>query len=240
MNSSEAQKMQYTVCELHCHTSETSSCGHVSAKDLVPFYKENGYDLIVITDHYNADYFPDYIAGKMSWGETMEKWFLGWRTAKAAGDKCGIRVLHGCEFRFPENHNDYLVYGMTEEAFLEKPLFMLSFPEFVDYARQHGLFVAQAHPFRPGQIPADPKLLEGVEIYNSHPLHNAHNDIAKKFAEDNGLIGICGQDFHQYPAMLGCKTKFYGDVDSIPTLIAKLRAREFEIIEPEHPAVYEE
>lgn len=233
--------MQDTICELHCHTSETSYCGHVSARDLIPFYKENGYDLVVITDHFNADYFTDYIQGAMSWEDTMERWFSGWRIARETGDACGVKVLHGCEFRFPENHNDYLVYGMTEKLFMEgSHLFRLSFPEFAEYAKEHGLFVAQAHPFRPGQIIQDPKLLEAIEIYNSHPEHNAHNDTAKKFAEDNGLIGICGQDFHQYPAMLGCKTRIHGEINTIPELIAKLRARDFEIIEPEHPAVYDD
>lgn len=231
--------MKNTLCELHFHTLESSHCGHVSALDAIPLYKENGYDLVVVTDHYNHEYFPEYIDGTMSWKDTMERWFLGYEAALKAGKECGVTVLHGAEFRFYENHNDYLVYGMTDKMFYENSeLFRMSIAEFSDFARKNGVLVFQAHPFRYGQVIQPAKYLDGLEIYNSHPLHNAHNPIAQKYAENNNLIGICGQDFHQYPAMLGCKTKIHGEISTMYELTAKLKARDFEIIKPEHPAVY--
>ena len=39
--------------EMHTHTSETSPCAHINAKDVLKLYKEAGYDTVVITDHYS-------------------------------------------------------------------------------------------------------------------------------------------------------------------------------------------
>ena len=38
--------------ELHCHTARTSACGSMSAGDIVELYLANGYDGVVITDHF--------------------------------------------------------------------------------------------------------------------------------------------------------------------------------------------
>ena len=35
--------------EMHTHTSETSPCAHINAKDVLKLYKEAGYDTVVIT-----------------------------------------------------------------------------------------------------------------------------------------------------------------------------------------------
>ena len=39
--------------ELHSHTTETSQCAQITAKELVEKYKELGYSGIVITNHYS-------------------------------------------------------------------------------------------------------------------------------------------------------------------------------------------
>ena len=39
--------------DIHVHTSETSSCGQVSAQEAVRLYEQAGYDGIIITDHYH-------------------------------------------------------------------------------------------------------------------------------------------------------------------------------------------
>lgn len=43
--------------ELHCHTSEVSRCAASSAKEAVEYYKNRGYDGIVITNHYSPQTF---------------------------------------------------------------------------------------------------------------------------------------------------------------------------------------
>ena len=61
--------MKYTNAELHFHTAETSVCAKAFAKDSNPFYKEHGYDLVVVTDHFNAEYFTTVQPGctKAQW-----------------------------------------------------------------------------------------------------------------------------------------------------------------------------
>ena len=50
----EKKKYKY---ELHCHTSDVSLCAFSTAKEAVEFYKNRGYDGIVITDHYSPQTF---------------------------------------------------------------------------------------------------------------------------------------------------------------------------------------
>jgi len=225
--------MKYTYAELHFHTKESSHCGEISAYDSIPMYKEHGYDLVCVTDHYNREYFFDYLHNGQPWEEAVDQWFAGWYAARDAGKKCGVKVLHAAEFRFDESFADYLVFGMTDEMFYEFPaLFLMTSAEFSVFAREHGLFFAQAHPYRNDFI-CDPAYLDGVEIYNFHPDQQSHNELAVEWAKANNLIPLCGQDFHCAAALQDCKTRFHGEVDDIPTLISKLRARDYDLQLPD-------
>ena len=226
--------MQYTFAELHLHTKETSWCGQVSAADSIPLFKEHGYDLVCVTDHFNFDYFWDYLHEGQPWNEAVDKWFEGWRVAREAGEKCGVTVLHGAEFRFEESWADYLVYGIPDEFYYEHPeMIKMTSAEFSVFAREHGFYFSQAHPFR-GSFQCPPELLEGIEVYNFHPTEDSENHRALECARSNPhLIPTCGQDFHQLEAMQDCKTRFNGEVRDMDTLIAKLRARDYTMILPD-------
>lgn len=227
--------MQYTYAELHFHTKESSGCGKVSAYDSIPLYRDNGYDLVCVTDHFNRNYFWDYYNEGQSWEDAVNAWFAGWNAAKAAGETHGVTVIHGAEFKFDGLPNDYLVYGMKDEMYYEIPrMFEWSPAQFSEFARKNGIFFAQAHPFRDGQIRTEPAtLLDGAEVFNSCPYHEARNNLTAEWAEKNNLIPICGQDFHRYEAMLGCKTRFHGEVKDVQTMIAKLHARDYDMILPD-------
>ena len=55
----------------------------------------------------------------------------------------------------------------------------------------------QAHPFRDGMEEVDPKLLDGIEIFNMHPEHRSRNALANIYAKKNKMnIVIAGSDFH--------------------------------------------
>lgn len=103
--------MNYAKAELHFHTAES-----------IPFYKEHGYDLVAVTDHFNSNYF-DGTKGCYAdrWKKECERWFAGLYAAKEAGERCGITVLHGAEFQLKGHMCELLVYGMTDEMFLEAP-----------------------------------------------------------------------------------------------------------------------
>lgn len=225
--------MDYTKAELHFHTAETSVCASVFARDSIPFYKEHGYDLVCVTDHFNSTYFESPVGcSAEQWKRECEKkWFAGWYAAKEAGEKCGVTVLYGAEFQIKDHICEFLVYGMTDEIFLEIPrLFDFSVEQLSAFAEQNHLFIALAHPFRRQDRP-DPSLYHGAEVCNGRL--DIENDAARIFAKENRLIPICGQDFHDYEHMRGIMTRFNGEVRDSATLVEKLFARDFDLILPE-------
>lgn len=185
--------------ETHYHTPLTSHCGSVAAADALPKYIEAGYDGIFVTDHYYKDWFyEDRFAG-MSWAEKMNVWLDGYRSVVAAAEGTGLTVILGLELRFTDNMNDHLVYGVDEQFLIDHPeLYNMTCSQFHDFADKHGLFFAQAHPFRVMCSRRDPKDLHGVEVFNGNKRHNSRNDDAEQFARDHGLVMISGSDFHEW------------------------------------------
>jgi predicted metal-dependent phosphoesterase TrpH len=182
--------------DLHVHTSNVSSCGRLEASELAGLYRSHGYDGIVITDHYYDGFFEPLT--RLSWNEKIDRFLEGYRIAAAAGRRVGLAVWPGMEIRFTENPNDYLIYGITPEFLREHPeLFRLGLKRFRALAAAANCLIYQAHPFRPGIRPADPKLLDGVEVINGNPRHDSRNHLARQFAVRHGLRMISGSDCHQ-------------------------------------------
>ena len=180
----------------HVHTQETSGCGKILARQLVEMYKKAGYGGIVVTDHYSPD-FLDGLDG-LPWPAKMERYTAGYRAAAARGAEIGLSVLLGLELRFTESNNDYLVYGVDKRFLEENPgLVEMGLESFYGLAGDKGLLVYQAHPFRSVRGPADPRFLDGVEVYNGNPRHKCRNPLAYRFAQERGLMMISGSDCHQ-------------------------------------------
>ena len=191
--------MERFFTELHAHTSDTSRCGEVCAKDLVALYKAAGASTVVMTDHLSPSTFEAYKGTDLSWAEKIDIFLQGYRNAKAAaGDE--LTVLLGMELRFDRkgDNNDYLVYGITEEFLYQNPdLFKMRLASFSKLAHKNGLLMFQAHPFRNGMHIVNPEYLDGVEIYNACVRHNSRNAIAEKWAKLHKLRGSAGSDFHR-------------------------------------------
>ncbi len=185
--------------ELHCHTAGVSKCAIVSPEEGARMYIEAGYSGVVVTNHFNKYTFEELFENN-SWDQIIDYYLDGWRRFRdAAGDR--LTVLLGLEIRFDENWNDYLVYGVTEEFLRSHPkLLDMNIREFSALARQEGLLLYQAHPFRNDITVTDPSLLDGIESYNGHPHHNSRNDIATMWAEKYGLLQSSGSDFHDTDA----------------------------------------
>ena len=184
--------------DLHVHTSEVSGCGKVPAAEMVRLYHEAGYDAIVITDH--------LIAGKNAEMPMDERagWYLsGYRAAKAEGERLGLTVILGAELRFDCGHEDYLLYGITEAdiAPIMRDLDGGILPgDFYRRIRENGrMTLIQAHPFRPELRQAPLDELDGIEVYNGHPEHDSHNDLAMARAMRGGerFIKTSGSDAHK-------------------------------------------
>ena len=184
--------------DLHVHTSEVSGCGKVPAAEMARLYHEAGYDAIVITDH--------LIAGKnaeMPMAERADWYLSGYRAAKAEGERLGLTVILGAELRFDCGHEDYLLYGITEAdvAPIMRDLDSGMLPgEFYRRIRESGrMMLIQAHPFRPELRQAPLDELDGIEVYNGHPEHDSHNDLAMARAMQGGegFIKTSGSDAHK-------------------------------------------
>ncbi len=139
--------MEQYKLDMHVHTSETSHCGEVCAADMVRAYKEAGYQGIMITDHYHKEYFDSL--GDMETRQKIWHYLKGYHAAKEEGERLGMDVLLGIEFRNTASENDFLIVGVTEEFLYENPeTYLLPIKEAVDLFHKHGMLVIQAHPIR--------------------------------------------------------------------------------------------
>ena len=177
--------------ELHAHTSPVSPCSEMPPAEVVQRYHALGAHGIVITNHAIA-----YLAEAA--GDDWEEQFIrDYRIAKAEGDKLGIQVLLGMEIRFPQNNNDYLIYGIDEEFVRQARKHLHSdLHTFYQTCAAPDRVIVQAHPFRDGMERADRKDLDGIEVFNQHPGHNSRTSLAAGFHIEQGGIVTGGTDFH--------------------------------------------
>ena len=186
--------MEYKY-EIHSHTKNTSRCGQLDAEELVRLYKDAGYSGIVITDHYSPMTFKP--AEFFNKSKALEHYLQGYRKAKQFEDE-SFSVLLGMELRFYATVNDYLVYGITEEMLYQLPFLL---PLYIKRAskllRQKGCLFLQAHPFRQLITRANPKYLDGVEVFNGKATKEA-NELSERWANEiNAKIKTSGSDCHR-------------------------------------------
>lgn len=183
--------------ETHLHSTEVSPCGKLCAEEIVDSYAEAGYSAITVTDHFHMKW---HKLARIDEDEkdVLEEFLRGYRRIKELGEKKGLRVFYGAEFRFEEGPNDFLVYNF-EPALLKlgKELLVMPFEKFSKMAREQGAVIVEAHPFRDLCTPVSPKLIDAIEVYNSTPRHESFNASAFEYAERHGLIGTSGSDCHR-------------------------------------------
>ncbi len=181
------------LTELHTHTSGVSSCAHHTPEEVVDLYVKNGYTSLVLTNHYTDRNLPR--AGE-TWQERADFYLSDYYKMRDYA-KGNLHILLGMELRFHGNDNDYLVFGLTESFVREHPnLFEMEPKTFYPLAKENGLLVVQAHPFRNKMVVQNPDYLDGIEIYNGHPHHDSRNDIALAWCRKYGKIPTSGTDFH--------------------------------------------
>ncbi len=188
------EEYKYKV-ELHTHTGPVSCCSAIEPEHLAQIYKSLGCDAVVLTNHLS----PVLLEHNKDDDTIIEYYLNDYRRAKAEGDKIGIEVILGLEFRLTENYNDYLIYGVTEDD--GRPIYKYmtgTLKEFREGYKNPDMLFLQAHPFRDGMTRMDLSLLDGIEVFNMHPNHNSRVPLAAKYACENGLIPVGGSDFHNY------------------------------------------
>lgn len=182
--------------DIHVHTSQSSMCGKVDARDTVAMYKGAGYQGVVITDHYHSGFFDRF--PHLAWEEKVDVYLEGFEKASGAGKEMGLDVFLGMEITFMPIPNDFLIFGINRDMLLSNPkLYELGFEGFTEFARANGLLIYQAHPFRKNQYVERVELMDGIEVYNGNPRHDSNNCLAAEYVRNTGTKGISGSDFHR-------------------------------------------
>ena len=184
---------KYYKTELHTHTTPVSGCSDILPKRLVEIYKENGYDSVALTNHFKIDLKGDTVTEKLKF--YLDDYFQ----CVEYGARVGLNVILGAEVKLNDNKNEYLIYGICpEDLVVIYSKLDCGIDKFYQEIKNEKNIIIQAHPFRNGMEPANPKSIDGVEAFNVHPNHNSRNGFAVKFAQENNLIPICGNDFHHF------------------------------------------
>lgn len=180
--------------ELHCHTSDVSLCAASSAEEAVKFYKDRGYDGIVITDHYSPQTFLHL---SLFPHKHIDRYVKGYKRARElAGED--FTVLLGCEVRFFCTIDDFLIYGIDEDFLKNSGNLMWKYLRRLHkLCTEKGLILLEAHPFRELRFRHKPSLLHGCEVFNGKDKGRPANEKAKKWARDNRFsVVTSGGDFH--------------------------------------------
>lgn len=218
--------MQYKT-ELHLHTSPASPCADLTPREVADRYISYGYTTVVLTNHYSAS--VNDCTGER-WEDRVAYYLRDYHELKEYANG-RLNVLLGCELRFPQNSNDYLVYGLTEDFLREHPdLYTMNVRTFSEFARANGLLLIQAHPFRNGMVITRPEYLDGVEVFNGHSNHHSRNNIALAWAKQYQLIPTSGTDFH-HPYHFGTGGILTdAPITSMDQLLKTLREREYTLL----------
>jgi predicted metal-dependent phosphoesterase TrpH len=215
--------------ELHSHSCEVSPCGDVKAEDVIALYKAEGYQGLVMTDHYHHEFFSSL--DDIPWERKAEKFLKGYRLARAAAEPFDFDVFLGFEIRFTDSGNDFLVYGIDEEFIFSNPmLYKYDLPHLNKVVKAYpGVLIIQAHPFRKGcKPPEDLRLIDGIEIFNGNPRHDSRNNLATELARDNDLIKISGSDFHSIEDLGKGGIRFSKRVKTSKELVEALNNSKYE------------
>jgi len=212
--------------EIHCHTSETSICGKVKAGDMVRLHKDAGFEGLCITDHYNEYHF------ETRFKRNSENFLIGYRIAREHGEKIGLKVLFGIEYRFAESPNDYLLYGVDEDFVIRNPcMHELTLKEFRDRCMDDKMLLIQAHPMRDGMEYVDLSLLDGMEVVNGNERHRPRNAKVRRYAAYNKLVMTSASDFHRESDLLKAPMDFENEINDIDDLISEIRAGRYSLID---------
>ncbi|MBE6611284.1 MAG: PHP domain-containing protein [Ruminococcaceae bacterium] len=209
--------------ELHAHTSPVSGCSHIPPAEIIRRLADKGYHAVAITNHFSYD--NQFMKAE----DPVAVYLADYYAAKEAGEAIGMKVYLGAEYRFTENSNDYLVYGV-DETFLRETLHCHDMGFAAFYERYHGddRLILQAHPFRPGLVRAPSDHMDGIEAFNMHPNHNSHVAEAARWAKEQAIpILTIGTDLHD-PGHEGlCATRTKTLPETTAELIALLRSQDY-------------
>ncbi len=201
-----------SIYEVHLHTKESSACGRTPAREYIPFYIDQGYDGLVVTDHFtgNPSYVPDRHA---PWKAQVDAYCRGYEEALEEGIRRGFKVFFGIEQQFA--NDECLIYGADKQWLLAHPdAPTWSRRKWFDEIDAIGGCIVHAHPFRVRDYVKQVTLnscVHAVEVFNSGNTPQA--DIyGLAFAQKYGYPMTAGTDMHD----LRSNRELYGVVFDEP------------------------
>ena len=182
--------------DTHVHTAEVSGCARLPAVETIKLYKEKNFDGVIITDHYQEWFFDQ--RKNLSWEEQIAAYLQGYYNALEYAETIGMTVFPAMELRLKGSGNDYLLFGMNHELYINLPhMYNYSLEQIREVTKKYNIFIFQAHPFRDGMIQITSEFVDGYEVYNGNPRHNSRNDTADEYAAQNNLLKLSGSDCHE-------------------------------------------
>lgn len=212
--------------EIHSHTSEVSGCSSIDGVTLVNEHKKEEFTGVCITDHFFKGYFEQF-EGKSD-KYKIDQYLSGYRAAKKQGDKIGLQVFLGMEIRFNNYTNDYLVFGITEQFLYDNPtMYNMTVESFSKFIKGSDMMIIWAHPFRDGITMKNHNNFEAIETFNGNIRAESRNYLAKAYANEHGLIGTCGSDYHRYEDINVSPMLFDNHLSNEQDLVKAIRNKEF-------------
>ena len=214
--------------ELHCHSRDASGCSSESVEGITEKYLRYGYITICLTNHFTP---TGNIDDPAEWAAKIDRKYAAYEKLRDyAGDR--LHILMGLEFRFVQNNNDYLVFGFDRDWLIERTGEILKggIRRFTQIAREDGIFTIHAHPFRHGMVVTPADHVDAIEIFNGHPGHDSHNDIAEAWAKKYGKIMTSGTDHHNPDHMPDAGIRTAYPITSEKQLIEVLKSGDYSLI----------
>ena len=183
--------------ETHLHTYPVSKCARASVREVLSFYKKEGYTGVFITNHFLDGNIN--IDRSLPYTEQIEFYFSDYEEAKQLEAEIGIQVLLGIEMSY-RGGTDFLIYGLDKDWFLSHPEIMdLKKSQQLPLLMEAGALVIHAHPFREASyidhIRLFPRCVHGVETFNANRT-DFENEMAEQYAKNYGLLSFAGSDNH--------------------------------------------
>lgn len=216
--------------EPHLHTAEVSRCASNPAAAQAAFYKNAGFDGMIVTDHFLGG--NTTVPSHLPWEERVELFCRGYELAKIEGEKLGLDVFFGWEYSYMGI--DFLTYGLDKKWLLKHPdIDKLFINNYLDLVRGDGAYVVHAHPFREEVyipvIQLMPRKVDAVEILNAN-RSDFENKLAADYATAYGLTVFAGSDNHRGSQSRLCGIGINKRPSNIEDFINSIKASDYELI----------
>ena len=178
----------------HVHSLGISMCSDVDCKEIVDEKLRLGYEGAILTNHCQRWYYE-----QQEHADFIHRLIAEYERGVAYAQSKNFQLWLGIEVTIDDPHYaDWLLYGVTKEFLQQTPcLYNLTQEALFRLCEEHGVLMVQAHPFRTGHSPCDPKFMHGVELNCNHrDLGNVGR--VEAFAKEHGLLITCGTDYHHF------------------------------------------